>query len=562
MLPQNNLSPRRRQLRNRRIGLLLFVVVFLSLLYYNLKLRSEIAFNGNNGLYQSGQENLSNHYTYLVLIASTATKFTRRNLIRETYFGLKDNIEPCMAYNTDTYYKFWVYGDPIPRKTAESRQYEAERMEWDDIVEVSWSDGVRFEQSSILDWADKVLTGEQGITYDYLIVQDVDSFVQLSKLKKELSDTKTTNVIWGSFAGQEADKYAFAVGSTAAKQALGLWHTTYDREGQNLLTEIYLHYRHDLENSKNTPLLLRQDGTLHQFINVAANNVAELNKENAETIIAATHVHQDDLFIYLAQWTMLEPTLVCHQHLKQASNPKRRQERIGIMTSSYIYPDNCMEPSATLSAINKRKYAEKHQHSFVPRSMEFAQQKGRKTVWGKIDAVQNVLPHYDWIFWMDMDVVIMNTERSLNDLLDKLRNEYSDGPDAFDQQVDFIASRPPRDPMLNAGVFFLRNSEWSMKFLNEVQEFTAWYNKRPAYEQGAMADVARKDENSKHAYILYPDVHTFNTFPQFYSSGDFAVHYAPDGCPSAYVLQGLDAAKKIENGEVVDTLYHGRSPKN
>ena len=154
MLPQNNnlSSRRRRQLRNRRIGLLLFVAVFLSLIYYNLKLRSEIAVNGNNGLYSGARENVSNHYTYLVLIASTATEFTRRNLIRETYFGLKDNIEPCMQYDTDTYYKFWVYGDPIPRKTVERRQYEAEKMEWDDIVEVSWSDGVHFEQSSILDW--------------------------------------------------------------------------------------------------------------------------------------------------------------------------------------------------------------------------------------------------------------------------------------------------------------------------------------------------------------------------------------------------------------------------
>ncbi|KAI9258946.1 galactosyl transferase GMA12/MNN10 family-domain-containing protein [Phascolomyces articulosus] len=558
MLPQNNntlSNRRRRHLRNRKIGTFLFVAVFLSLLYYNLKLRAEIAIDNAHGVSSTGQDTLSNHYTYLVVIASTATAFTRRNLIRQTYFGLNDNIEPCMQYNTDTYYKFWVYGNSIPRNTADRRLYEAEKMEWNDLVEVS--DGVHFEQSNILEWTDKVLVGEQSITYDYLIVQDVDSFIQISNLKKELSETKSTNVVWGSFAAQEADKYAFAIGSTATQQALKLWHTTYDREGQNLLTDIYLHYQHEANDPK-APLFLRKDGTLRQFVNAAGSNTIELNQENAATVMAAIHVHQDDLFIHLAQWSMLQSTTVCLNNKSNKVYPPRGQERIALMTSSYIYPDNCMEPSATLSSMNKRKYAEKHHHAFVPRSIEFAQQKGRKTVWGKVDAVQNVLPHYDWIFWTDMDCVIMNTERSLNELLDKLRHDYSEGPDAFDKNVNFIASRPPRDPMLNAGVFFLRNSEWSMQFLNEVQAFTAWYNKRPAYEQGAMADVAKNYPSN--VYLLYPDVHTFNTFPQFYNPGDFIVHYAPDGCPNPYVLDGLDAAAKIEQGQVVETLYHGRSP--
>ncbi|KAI9498671.1 galactosyl transferase GMA12/MNN10 family-domain-containing protein [Zychaea mexicana] len=548
MLPGHTPSHhRRRHFRVRRLLTIFIVVAFFSLFYYNVKLRSEIAIDNARSTTTStagGAENLSNHYPYLVVIASTATEFTRRGLIRQMYFGLDDNIEPCMRYNADTMYRFWVHGERIPRKTAERRQYEAEKMEWNDIEEIP--EDVKFEQSSILEWADKILVGERGITYDYLIVQDVNSFVQLPSVKQELSNTKTDNVVWGSFAGQETDKYVFAIGSTAAKRALNLWHTTYDREGQNLLTEMYLHFQHQ-SNDGTGPLFLRKDGTLHHFINAVDANV-ELTEEKVATVIAVTHVHQDELFINMAQWTALEPSAVCRSD---------KRPRIALMTSSYIYPDNCMEPSATLSAINKRKYAEKHNHSFVPRSIEFAQQRGRKTVWGKVDAVQNVLPHYDWIFWTDMDCVIMNSEQSLNDLLDKLRNEYPEGKDAFDKNVDFIASRPPRDPMLNAGVFFLRNTEWSMQFLNEVQDFKEWYNKRPSYEQGAMADVANKYKS--HVYLLYPDVHTFNTFPKFYSPGDFIVHYAPDGCPNQYVLQGLEAAERIEHGGVVNSLCDGKS---
>ena len=94
--------------------------------------------------------NDSNHYTYLVVIASQAIELSRRQLIREKYFGLVDNLLPCMHYNTDMLYKFWIYGDMIPAKTDDRRRYEAEKMEWNDLEEVG--KGVKYEQISILEW--------------------------------------------------------------------------------------------------------------------------------------------------------------------------------------------------------------------------------------------------------------------------------------------------------------------------------------------------------------------------------------------------------------------------
>ncbi|KAI8146950.1 galactosyl transferase GMA12/MNN10 family-domain-containing protein [Fennellomyces sp. T-0311] len=526
---------------NKRVFILIFLAIILSLVFYKSHSTARFAIEGVDEWPAKTGEGGPWHYKYLVVIASPALEFTRRNLIRQMYFGLNDNIEPCMQDNTDTKYLFWVYGEPIARKTAERRQYEAERMEWNDIEEVRSS--VWFEQHSVIDWAESEWSG-RGFTYDYLIVQHIDGFVQLSGLKDELSSTKSTDVVWGSFTGQETDKYVFAIGSTAAKQVLQLWHTTYNKEGQNLLTSIHLHYQDQGQDSTG-PTFLRKDVL---FYNAKDEDGAPT--EEHRNIVAATHVHQDDTFANLARITGLEPSEVC-----------RGRQSIALMTSSYIYPDNCMEPSARLSAMNKRIYAERHHISFVPRSTEFAQQRGRKTVWGKIDAVQNVLPHYDWIFWTDMDCVIMDSNRSLRDLLNDLRAQYPGGVRAFDKNVDLIVSRPPRDPMLNAGVFFMRNSEWSMQFLKEVQESTEWYNKRPAYEQGAMAEVSNKTRHQPHVYLLYPDVHTFNTFPQFYQPGDFIVHYAPDGCPNDYVLQGLDAAERIRDGETITKLYHGKSGK-
>ena len=44
------------------------------------------------------------------------------------------------------------------------------------------------------------------------------------------------------------------------------------------------------------------------------------------------------------------------------------------------------------------------------------------------------------------------------------------------------------------------------------------------------------------------DDHTMNTFPDFYEAGDFIVHFAPDGCPAAPVLEAM---KRLENGQTV-----------
>ncbi|KAI9259615.1 galactosyl transferase GMA12/MNN10 family-domain-containing protein [Phascolomyces articulosus] len=563
--------------------------------------------------------NDSNHYTHIVVIASQARDMTRRQLIREKYFGLRDNLLPCMRYNTDTLYKFWIYGDMIPAKTDERRRYEAEKMEWDDLEEMG--KGIKFEQTSILEWAETTLA-DRGITYDYLIVQDVNTFIQLSNIKRELdngvisesthspvainSDTPT-NLVWGNFAGAESDKHAFIVGSAAVKLAIEKQAdiTMFDVNGPHILTNMYHYYESigaDVESAVDAtmepeaaaeeqerviPLFIREDGAedTHRFIRWE-NNVESVHAEDS----VVTHVYQDAEFTDLARWTYLKPSPVCYPRksaFKDGQPPldpldddqeevtteddefptsdnstsaamagltEGNRPSIALMTSSFIYPDNCMEPSATLSAINKRKFAIRHGHSFVARSAEFAQQRGRKTVWGKIDAIEKVLPKYDWIFWMDMDAVIFNQEHSLYELLDDLRERYPGGTEAFDKNVDFIVSRPPRDPMLNAGVFFMRNSPWSMEFLREVQNNVPWYNKGSAYEQGAMAEIIENPKHKDNVYQLYPDVHTFNTFPKFYQPGDFIVHYAPDKCPSPFVLKGLEFAERIENGEVIDKL--------
>lgn len=89
------------------------------------------------------------HFKYFMVIASRATNLSRRQLIRDTYFGLHDNVEPCMKRDKGLNYLFWVYGDVPASKTPERRLYETEKMEYNDLEKV---DKTAYNQDDILRW--------------------------------------------------------------------------------------------------------------------------------------------------------------------------------------------------------------------------------------------------------------------------------------------------------------------------------------------------------------------------------------------------------------------------
>lgn len=100
--------------------------------------------------------NTSGHYTVLVVIASPREAIARRQLIREHYFGLRDNLLPCMRHDTGVAYRFWVYGNETNLDRDGKRSYASERMEWDDIVE---RNNEEFEQWNVVKWVSCVQGG-------------------------------------------------------------------------------------------------------------------------------------------------------------------------------------------------------------------------------------------------------------------------------------------------------------------------------------------------------------------------------------------------------------------
>ncbi|KAI9247790.1 galactosyl transferase GMA12/MNN10 family-domain-containing protein [Helicostylum pulchrum] len=451
-----------------------------------------VSFNAHS-LYRDGPlMTLEAHHqhTYLVVIGSPVTFASRRNLIRSTYFGIDDNLDPISSTTAQPIeYAFCIYGDATSPNTPERRAFETEKMEYNDIY--SWDSSTQFTETTVLDWIKHQKSGKQ---YDFIIIQDIHSFIPLERLVKKIEAAGQVDktLYWGD------NEQGLVIGSQAQTKK-GSFNSQV--------------WKNSIEST------------------------------DLDSMLLVTYVYQDQDFQALATAFGSKPVSMTKMVSKKA-----------IVTSSYIY-DKCMEPSATKASLNKRDYADKHGYVFISRSREFAQQSlradQRRTVWGKIDVIEKVLPKFDWIMWLDMDAVIMNSNQTIEALLTHLKAEYYNNGTEFEDNIDFIIVRPGTDKMINAGVFLIKNTHWSFKFLREIQAREEWYRQGPSYEQGAMWDVMRQPENIKRTLYLDRENHIFNTFPKFYRDGDFVVHFAPDKCPNAATLKGLAAADRIYQGQKV-----------
>ncbi|KAI8059693.1 galactosyl transferase GMA12/MNN10 family-domain-containing protein [Thamnidium elegans] len=430
-------------------------------------------------------------HTYLVVIGSPVNFESRRNLVRSSYFGIHDNLEPISAAEQSIEYAFCIYGEPTRPNTPERRAFETEKMEYNDIY--SWDPSIQFNQENVFDWIKK-----KKKQYDFVIIQDIHSFIPLDKLVKKIESGQVDKAVyWGD------SEQGLVIGSEA-----------------------------------------QTDIKKGSFGSQVWQNSIESTDLNS---ILVTYVYQDQDFKVLVNAFGAKPVTMTKMVSRKA-----------IVTSSYIY-DKCMEPSATKASLNKRDYADKHGYVFIGRSREFGQQAlradQRRTVWGKIDVIEKVLPKFEWILWLDMDAVIMNPNQTIEELMSRLKTEYYSGTESeFEENIDFIIVRPGTDKMINAGVFLIKNTSWSFKFLREIQEKEEWYRQGPSYEQGAMWDVMRQQDNIKHTLYLDRENHIFNTFPKFYQHNDFIVHFAPDKCPNAATLKGLAAADRINQGQKVTSI--------
>lgn len=160
----------------------------------------------------------------------------------------------------------------------------------------------------------------------------------------------------------------------------------------------------------------------------------------------------------------------------------------------------------------------------------------RAPQWSKILAVRNHLNEYDWIVWIDADIMIMNHTIDIRDYIN--------------QNYKFIITKfeKPKLYDLNTGLFFIKGkSEWSGNFLKEVYFGDNVFVNNPTklyHEQSSMGRYIENHDVENEILIRDSTIH--KTWPMFMpDTEDFLLHPNDGGvqtwierCKSRYFQKG------------------------
>lgn len=249
-----------------------------------------------------------------------------------------------------------------------------------------------------------------------------------------------------------------------------------------------------------------------------------------------------------------------------------------------------------LGWINKKSYCDRWQYDYVlENATEIMRDDPRPKAWGKIKTLMKFLPLYDWVMWMDADSLVMNFNITIESILQHAWNDQRKFPsdperpsggrqqtrnelesmhqqqerseksaenlNKFDEAVaakeaaegggfrkeegggtvDLLMARDWNG--INSGVFLLRNSDWSMRFLKRVNRGldvnacplpATWWEQRVMmclFDERRSRSWIGKDE--RHV-MMFETQRLFNSYgpptdeghaSAAYRRGDFVAHF-------------------------------------
>ncbi|KAF1985928.1 glycosyltransferase family 34 protein [Aulographum hederae CBS 113979] len=200
------------------------------------------------------------------------------------------------------------------------------------------------------------------------------------------------------------------------------------------------------------------------------------------------------------------------------------------------------ERTYTVQALkNKHDYARKHNYDI---HVDFEAPDEQGMMWHKLGMVERLIKdpnnHYDWIWWLDFDILITNYRISLESIItDALANATK--PD----DIDFILT--PDCMELNAGSMLFRAHPRTLDFLSRARAYGKTHSDQSEQDcirdliYGNEGDGSKKlDENGKRIQIeksaLFIPQYKINAFPEEigcydgtyegWKDGMFVAHFA------------------------------------
>ncbi|KAL5121210.1 hypothetical protein ACEQ8H_000678 [Pleosporales sp. CAS-2024a] len=227
----------------------------------------------------------------------------------------------------------------------------------------------------------------------------------------------------------------------------------------------------------------------------------------------------------LSQGTKHEDGQVSHEVIAQADTAaETRGPRIALMTfvteqRSYLH----------LSLKNKDHYARRHGYDLI---LDYESHTDRAVIFWKFNMAERLIKtrKYDWLWWLDFDTLITNTDTKLEDIIDEeLRNATNP------HQVDFLFTHDCNG--FNAGSFLVRAHDRSLKFLRDSWKIHDDAKALEVHmsEQDSTVKLLKDDPQSAARVHVVPQW-KLNAFPQeiacfdderrAWEHGAFVLHFA------------------------------------
>ncbi|KAK9493910.1 galactosyl transferase GMA12/MNN10 family-domain-containing protein [Lipomyces doorenjongii] len=199
---------------------------------------------------------------------------------------------------------------------------------------------------------------------------------------------------------------------------------------------------------------------------------------------------------------------------------------------------------------NREDYCAFHEYKYQFTNISEFDQDGRIAVWNKIPAIQNAFdinPDAEWVWWLDMDIIIMTPSQDLASLLlnqDVMKEriaydapiKLSDGKssgltvsrDVDLSKIDVIIAQDHAG--INAGSMLFRRSDWTFSFLDMWVDPV--YVDRFHNEQDALSHILIKHQKIREHVGFVPqrviNAYAVGGDEMGWHTGDILVHFA--GC--------------------------------
>jgi len=169
---------------------------------------------------------------------------------------------------------------------------------------------------------------------------------------------------------------------------------------------------------------------------------------------------------------------------------------------------------------NRRDYADKYGYEFCMYDQKL--HRSRSFSWMKFIAVADLFrePAREWIWWLDADALIMNTDIDVASIIEKY-------PGANVIHTTDLANRTDQSH-INAGVFLIRNTAWTFMYLEEIYSKSGmWSSQSDRRATEKWMHEGNAEKYSEKFRVI--DYRLMNSLEDTYVDGDFVIHPAGNG---------------------------------